>query len=244
MTRKTRLSAQERRASILGAAIPLFAAHGFAETTTRMIATAAGVSEALLYRHFRDKEAIFGEIKSFCCHQPDHYTEVIGRLEPSTSTLVHSLQFLMSLILLDQPQVGEADRLERDYIPRLLTRSILENGTFARIFYETHIKIWQSKWEQCVAASQEAGEMIDTGVPAANRWWFAHHIAVAIRLMHLPPDPVVDYDAPLPQLLDQAMRFALHGFGLTEAAIRTHYNPGALALQAQWPSAPMKLFSS
>ncbi|MDD7925083.1 TetR/AcrR family transcriptional regulator [Actinomycetospora chibensis] len=44
---------------LLEAAAATFAARGFAQTTTRMIADEAGVSETLLYRHFGSKAALF-----------------------------------------------------------------------------------------------------------------------------------------------------------------------------------------
>ncbi|MBT8491700.1 MAG: TetR/AcrR family transcriptional regulator, partial [Deltaproteobacteria bacterium] len=63
---RPRLSADERREAILEAAMPLFAERGFSAVTTRDIADAAGVSEALLYRHFRGKQAIFEALQSSC----------------------------------------------------------------------------------------------------------------------------------------------------------------------------------
>jgi AcrR family transcriptional regulator len=49
------VSARER---ILDAAAEVLRAHGVAHATTKQIARAAGCSEALLYKHFRDKEEI------------------------------------------------------------------------------------------------------------------------------------------------------------------------------------------
>jgi AcrR family transcriptional regulator len=54
-----RLPASQRRADILGTAFPLFARQGYAATTTRELAAAAGVTEPILYRHFPSKEALF-----------------------------------------------------------------------------------------------------------------------------------------------------------------------------------------
>ena len=42
--------------------MPLFARHGFAGTTTKQIARAAGVSEALVFQHFPSKAALYEEI--------------------------------------------------------------------------------------------------------------------------------------------------------------------------------------
>lgn len=49
---------------LMRAAIRLFAAQGVAATTTREIASAAGVSEGTIYRHFTGKEQLVEEIFS------------------------------------------------------------------------------------------------------------------------------------------------------------------------------------
>jgi AcrR family transcriptional regulator len=56
------MSADDRRAQIVAAARELFARSGFDATTTREIATAAGISDALIYRHFPDKQALLRAI--------------------------------------------------------------------------------------------------------------------------------------------------------------------------------------
>ena len=52
----------ERQASLISAAASLFAANGFTGTTTKEIAKAAGVSEALLFKHFPTKHALYTAI--------------------------------------------------------------------------------------------------------------------------------------------------------------------------------------
>lgn len=55
----TRLTGEERRRQIIAVTLPLIAAHGVQDTSTRRIAAAAGVSEATLYRHFASRNDIF-----------------------------------------------------------------------------------------------------------------------------------------------------------------------------------------
>ena len=57
-----RFSRQERQASIISAAASLFAANGFKGTTTREIAKTAGISEALLFKYFPTKRALYAAI--------------------------------------------------------------------------------------------------------------------------------------------------------------------------------------
>ena len=54
--------AERTRQRILDAAAQCFAARGFSRTTVEAIAAGAGVSKALVYHHFRAKEAIFEEL--------------------------------------------------------------------------------------------------------------------------------------------------------------------------------------
>ena len=56
------MSGDERRDQILQAALELFSKHGFAGTTTKEIARMAGVSEALVFRHFATKDELYNAI--------------------------------------------------------------------------------------------------------------------------------------------------------------------------------------
>lgn len=59
---KSRMSGDERRDQILHTAMELFSRHGFKGTTTKMIAEASGVSEAMVFRHFATKDELYGAI--------------------------------------------------------------------------------------------------------------------------------------------------------------------------------------
>lgn len=54
-----RSDGQEARAQLLGAALALFAEHGFANTSTRAIAQAAGVNLAAIRYYFGDKAGLY-----------------------------------------------------------------------------------------------------------------------------------------------------------------------------------------
>jgi TetR/AcrR family transcriptional regulator len=57
-----RLEAPARRRQLIEAAMDLFSRKGFAGTTTREIALAAGVSEAIIFRHFATKRDLYTAI--------------------------------------------------------------------------------------------------------------------------------------------------------------------------------------
>src|SRR4029079_19519269 len=94
-----RLDGDERRKAIVRAAVPLFARKGFASTTTRELAEAAGISEALLFRHFPSKQLLYREILLIGC-AGDPALEQLASLQPSTATLVFMVRFMVRRFLL------------------------------------------------------------------------------------------------------------------------------------------------
>ncbi len=57
-----RMTSEDRRAAIMETAIRLFSERGFRGTTTRALADAIGVSEPILYEHFKSKRDLFEAI--------------------------------------------------------------------------------------------------------------------------------------------------------------------------------------
>ena len=57
-----RLPADERRLQLTQIAVQLFSERGFNGTTTKEIAVAAGISEAVIYQHFPTKEDLYTSV--------------------------------------------------------------------------------------------------------------------------------------------------------------------------------------
>jgi hypothetical protein len=55
-------------------------------------------------------------------------------------------------------------------------------------------------------------------------------LATGVRIHLLPSEQVIDFQLSREQLAEQVVWFALRGMGLTDAAIKRHYNAEALAL--------------
>ncbi|MBP1635516.1 MAG: transcriptional regulator, TetR family [Acidobacteria bacterium] len=56
---RPRMSAGDRRAQLIDAALDVFSRKGFGGATTKEIAAEAGVAEAVIFRHFPSKEALY-----------------------------------------------------------------------------------------------------------------------------------------------------------------------------------------
>lgn len=61
-TKRTRMTAENRRTDLIRAAIDVFSKHGFGGTTTKAVAKEAGVSEAVIFRHFATKDELYAAI--------------------------------------------------------------------------------------------------------------------------------------------------------------------------------------
>src|SRR6185369_16423171 len=59
---QSRMSGDARREQIIQTAVELFSKNGFRGTTTKEIARAAGVSEAMVFKHFATKDELYGAI--------------------------------------------------------------------------------------------------------------------------------------------------------------------------------------
>lgn len=55
----SRLPAEKRRAQLLDTAAKIFAARGYSGATTSELAKAAGITEPIIYRHFKGKKELF-----------------------------------------------------------------------------------------------------------------------------------------------------------------------------------------
>jgi len=62
MKAKTKMTGAERRRLIVAAATRLFSERGFRGVTTRQLAEAVGVTEPVLYQHFRTKRELYDAI--------------------------------------------------------------------------------------------------------------------------------------------------------------------------------------
>ncbi len=73
-----RLSAGQRREQLIQVAVDLFSRKGFKGTTTREIAAAAGVTEAIIFRHFATKEQLYTAIIDQRLNTPDAAAWIAG----------------------------------------------------------------------------------------------------------------------------------------------------------------------
>jgi hypothetical protein len=165
-------------------------------------------------------------LHAYCTAKDSPVVERLKALEPSASSLVILVhQFIARAVEGFGPDVEE-----QEIQHRLMLRSHLEDGEFARLFLERVVACWITKVEECLKAAVAAGEAVAAPVQLRLASWFFEHLKVTIMTRLRPATPVMDYGVARKQLVEQAVWFALRGMGLTDATIRRYYNPKALRL--------------
>lgn len=224
MSTRVTLSGSERKRSIIEAARPLFATRGFHATSIRDISREAGVSEALIYKHFPSKEALYDELLDYAREILSLGFASLSGLEYGARTLVLLVFMVVEMIMLDVP--GRIP--DQKHHERLLFRSLMGDTTFARSHFRMLRENWLEVIDACFVAATRTGEITPSPIPPAHRMWFVHHLAMALNLCHLSGEPVFEYEASREGLAEQAVLFCLKGIGMTDSAIDEYYKPEEL----------------
>ncbi len=218
------MTGEQRRRAILAAAAPVIAQSGLHGASVREIAEAAGVSEALLYKHFPSKAALYDEALAAARELSQFTIARLATLEPGTESFV-----LLSYATIDFILFGFPGRRQQELgTARLVFQSLLADGTHARVMFADTAAIWIDYVSTSYEAAVAAGDVVALDVPPAHRFRFVQQLAMALRLSHLPPSPAFDYAGSLRELADQAVLFSLRGVGLSDRAIAEHFDPARL----------------
>lgn len=231
-----RLSHADRRDSILEAATSAFAAHGYDGSRTLEIARSAGVSEALLYRHFVSKEALYAAVLDRLIEQQDHNFAALQLPDPSTQGLVETLWRYFEACVRNPP-TSRASAGQR-----ILLLSLAGDGEHAGMLYERAQAIGVRAFRRALEAARREGNLESASIDPRNAWNFIEHVGSMITSGALSGRSVIPYagsdarsgagsDAgsqsrsgagSKARLVREAVLFCGRGLGLKDAAIGAH----------------------
>src|SRR2546421_6229031 len=127
------MTGENRRLQILRLAVRLFSQRGFRGTTTKEIALAAGVSEAMVFRHFATKEELYSAIidHKACMHDTMDPVQVVAEAIARKDDAA-----VFEGLALDALNQHDCD----PEFHRLLLHSALEEHELAQMFWEKFVK--------------------------------------------------------------------------------------------------------
>ena len=148
------MAGDERRPQILRVAMRLFSQKGFRGTVTKEIARAAGVSEAMVFRHFATKEELYSAILDHkaCLHdEMDPLQMVAEAIERKDDRAVFEGIALSALTQHDSDPEFQ----------RLLLHSALEEHDLAHMFWEKFVRRVYRSLGNYIRERQRDGAIID-----------------------------------------------------------------------------------
>lgn len=150
----SRMAGDERRLQILRVAVHLFSHEGFRGTTTKKIAQAAGVSEAMVFRHFANKEELYAAIL-------DHKA-CSGDAMDLQAMVADSLRSKDDRGVFEGLAFGALEHHERDpEFQRLLLHSALEGHELSQLFFEKFVRRVYEFLGAYVRERQRDGALVD-----------------------------------------------------------------------------------
>jgi AcrR family transcriptional regulator len=166
-----RLAAKERSRDIVRATIDLFARRGSEGATTRDIAGAAGVSEALVFKHFPTKDSLYRAVLLSKIEEAERFLPLDGSLDE-----LDDERFFLKIA------TAFVVRSRRDdSFLRLLLHSALEGHSLARQFYKARSERLLEQIERRIERmSRETARRDSVDPKLAARSFFALAFGVVV----------------------------------------------------------------
>ena len=183
-----RMCADDRRRQIAEVAMRIFSERGFRGTTTKEIAQAAGVSEAIIFRHFATKEELYTAIIDYkgcggsgagpAAERPES-PAIIDEIRGCVAEAMEAADDLavfqtVALHMLDHHQ-GDPEFL------RLLMYIALENHSLGQVFWDRNVRVLYEFLGGYIRRRQREGAFRDVDPNAAVRVFLGsviHHSLV------------------------------------------------------------------
>jgi AcrR family transcriptional regulator len=194
-----RLSSPERRAAIVDAALHLFAEKGFRGTTTRELAARVGVSEPVLYEHFRTKRDLYAAIIDTKSHEQLEFTEALSPAAERGDDVAFFTQLGLSILGWHQSDPA---------FIRLLFFSGLEGHELKDIFFERKNDQFFTFVSRYIETRIAAGAFRPVNPMIATQGFLgmiAHHAVMRMFFNCVPGD------APNEVIVSNMVELFLHG---------------------------------
>ncbi|MBK6316721.1 MAG: TetR/AcrR family transcriptional regulator [Blastocatellia bacterium] len=201
-----RMRADARREQLIGVAVDLFSRKGFSGTTTKEIAAAAGVTEALIFRHFPTKDALYDAILRWRVEKcgTQNWLELLQPLADNRDD--------DGIIRAVTSGLLEFHRENVDFL-RLMFFAVLENHELAQSFRESQIRPIYEFLTNYISLRQREGAFrsLDPGTTVRAIFGAPFYHSIVNNLFHCNMLQVSDEVA-----VDTFVRLALDGLRTPE----------------------------
>jgi len=162
------MSSDERRKSILDVAKDLFSRKGYLGVTTRQLAAAVGVTEPVLYGHFRSKRRLYEEV--LLVQATERLAGFMKQLEPYEEA--RDDQGFFAAVAHAFMHGAKADSKDL----RFLLQVLLEGGDSSKLFYANQIRPVHERIQKYIELRVEEGAFRPPNSKIAARQFIAFFI--------------------------------------------------------------------
>lgn len=170
---KLKLKAGQRRAEIMEHSKGLFARLGLHGVSVNEIAEACKVSPAVLYQHFRSKEALYEEvINDLACEREDYVDAVLSGPSDFANVL-----YRMTVVFV-KGRIRDADSV------RIELRSLIDGDEIQEKFFSNHWKGLAEYIELSLQEMKESGtiESVDTRLAVLSYIALVRQVIITLSL--------------------------------------------------------------
>jgi len=178
-------------------------------TSVRTIANAAQVSEALFYKHFPSKEAIYKEMFSYPLNKIDIVLKGLMDVRAGSELIVLMVYVIYMLILYEMP--GRI-AVQRSF-ERLLAQSLLDDADFARSVFKVYHDKLIDIFTKSLDIAVQRGDIVKLPISKENQIWFSHHLAMELQVLSMTGTPVYECRLSKDELVNEGGHLFPQGHG-------------------------------
>lgn len=215
---KTRIPAVQRRGQIVAAARRVFSQHGYDGAKTLQIAREAKVSEALVFRHFPSKLALYRAVlRQVFLEQDERWREqgVHGEGPMGLAAAIHT--FIMAC-------ATDAEEPARDDTHRMMLASLAGDGSYASLIYRRSQRRNAAAMEAAYASARAEGGLVGEALDVPASAMFIEHVGTMLAAIGGLPKAARPYGIEGEELVRQATWFCLRGIGMPDAVIESYFD--------------------
>ena len=214
------MNSEDRKLCILAAVRGLFCKKGLS-VTSKELSKAAGVSEALIYKHFDSKEDLYKALVEKSCRGHEEVGQELASLKPSTEVLVCATYLMIHIITAGTNEGKEDFSLSPEETRGLLLQSFQTDGEVARTLFEQGLAPWVQYFVSSMQAAKKSGDLEQGPMDFDSLVWLAHHAVMGIKMtLHPTPDAFMAKAQTEQKLKNNTLIFALRGMGLRLETIK------------------------
>jgi len=210
--KRQRLSASDRRISILEAARSLFAEKGFEGAGLQDIARRANISQALIFQHFQTKESLYRAVLRNLIAEQDEAYRSFGQLEAGGEGLVKTLAYYFSRCLRPfGPYSAHGARIQ--------LASLAGEGSYAKLVAKRSARFSRAALAKAIDVARTQGVLNGPDQDINNIQLFVQNIGINLIVSRSRTPALLPYSDDDLTILHDTVWFCARGIGLDHKVI-------------------------